>query len=250
MSKSTSELEHDAERTRADLSATLNDIRTRMEPGRLVDQAISYARSNGGADFARNAAAQARDNPLPILLIGAGLAWLMSGRKPASGPSIGALQSAGVRKTHDVQDMAAGAASTVSDVASSASASLRGAFAAGASGVGSAGSKAGSLAGTAGGAVRNGGEQLGNAVSELQRLCAENPLVVGAIGLAVGAALGAALPSTETENRLMGAEADELKSSLKAKADEQMERGERVVQAGLAEARKSEGPDSPNKADA
>ncbi|GBD50214.1 DUF3618 domain-containing protein [Methylopila sp. Yamaguchi] len=244
MTKSTSELERDAERTRADLAATLNDIRTRMEPGRLVDQAFSYARSNGGADFARNAAAQARDNPLPILLIGAGLAWLMSGRKPASGLSVGGLQSAGVRKTHDARDMAAGAASTVSDAVSSASASLKGAFAAGASGVGAAGSKAGSLADSAGSAVRSGGEQLGNAASELQRLCAENPLVVGAIGLAIGAVLGAALPNTETENRLMGAEADELKSTLKAKADEQIERGERAVRAGLEEARRSDSPTS------
>ena len=240
MTKSTSELQRDAERTRADLSATLQEIRTRMEPGRLVDQAFSYARSNGGSEFARNAATQARDNPLPVLLIGAGLAWLISGRKPASGPSVEASQGAGVRKAHDVQDMAAGAASTVGDAVSSASAGIKEAFAAGASGVGAAGSKAGLLAVSAGGAVQSGGEQLGNAATELQRLCADNPLVVGAIGLAIGAAFGAALPNTETEDRLMGAEADELKSALKAKAEEQMQRGERAVQAGLSEAGRSD----------
>ncbi|MEJ1937241.1 hypothetical protein WDZ92_44170, partial [Nostoc sp. NIES-2111] len=39
----------------------------------------------------------------------------------------------------------------------------------------------------------------------------EQPLVLGAIGLAIGAAIGAALPSSDVENRLMGEPADRLK---------------------------------------
>jgi hypothetical protein len=238
MTKSTSELESDAERTRSELSSTLDEIRTRMEPGRLVDQAFAYARNNGGADFMRNAATQARDNPLPVLLIGAGLAWLMSGRKPASGPSMGDLHSGGVRKAHDARDLTSSAASAVGDAMSSASAGMRGALHSGRSGVDSVGAKVGSLASAAGDTMQQGGARIGDAMSELQRLCAENPVAIGAIGLAIGAALGAALPSTETENRLMGSEADDLKSALRAKADEQVERGERAVQAGLEEAKK------------
>lgn len=239
MTKSTSELERDAERTRAELSSTLDEIRGRVEPGRLVDRAFSYARSNGGADFARNAAAQARDNPLPVLLIGAGIAWLMSGRRPGSGSSFGSLHGGGGRTAHDMRDKASGMASAVGDAVSSASSSVRDAFASGRSSVGSAGERVGSMANSAGDAFRGGGAHVGDAFGDLRRMCAENPLVVGAIGLALGAAVGAALPATETENKLMGSEADDLKSALKAKADEQLERGERAVQAGLQEARRS-----------
>jgi hypothetical protein len=238
MTKSTSELERDAERTRADLSSTLDEIRTRMEPGRLADQAFAYARNNGGADFMRNAATQARDNPLPVLLIGAGLAWLMSGRKPGNGPSMGDLHSGGVRKAHDARDMTTSAVSAVGDAMSSATSGVRSALGSGRSGVEGVGAKVGSLASSAGDTLHSGGARLGDVVGDLQRLCTENPIAVGAIGLAIGAAIGAALPSTETENRLMGSEADELKLALKSKADEQIERGERAVQAGLEEAKK------------
>ena len=238
MTKSTSELERDAERTRADLSSTLDEIRTRMEPGRLADQAFAYARNNGGSDFVRNAATQARDNPLPVLLIGAGLAWLMSGRKPASGPSMSDLRTGGVRKAHDARDLTSSAAAVVGDAMSSASAGMRDALGAGKSGAEGVGAKVGSLASSAGDTLQTGGARIGDVISDLQRLCTENPIAVGAIGLAIGAAIGAALPGTETENRLMGSEADDLKSALKAKADEQIERGERAVQAGLEEAKK------------
>lgn len=253
-SKSTSELERDAERTRADLSQTLEEIRARLEPGRIVDRAFGYARENGGAEFVKTAAAQARDNPLPVLLIGAGLAWLMSGRKPAAGPSFDALHGAGVRKAHDAQDAAsgaasavAGAASSVAGAASSAASAVRDALSAGKSGVGAAGDRAGSLASSAGDTLHAGGAQIGDAVSELQRMCAENPVAVGAIGLALGAAIGAALPGTETENKLMGEEADRLKSALKDKADEGLERGERAVEAGLQAAKSSDAKSSDPK---
>lgn len=233
MTKSTSELERDAERTRADLSATLDEIRTRMEPGRLFDQAFSYARNNGGADFVRNAATQARDNPLPVLLIGAGLAWLMSGRQPGAGPSTGSLSAAGTRATHNAQDAVAGAASTVGSAVSAAASNLKGALQSGQSGLENAGSRVGSMASDARHGLQASGSQIGDTVGQLQRLCLENPVAVGAIGLAIGAAIGAALPSTETENRLLGHEADDVKSALKDKAAEGLERGEQIVRAGL-----------------
>jgi hypothetical protein len=44
----------------------------------------------------------------------------------------------------------------------------------------------------------------------------EQPLVVGAIGLAVGAALGAALPKTETEDEWLGDTRDQLKERARA----------------------------------
>ena len=238
MTKSTSELERDAERTRAELSSTLDEIRGRMEPGRIMDRAFSYARVNGGTDFVKNAAVQARENPLPVLLIGAGLAWLISGRKPVAGPSLGDLHSAGLRTAHDAQGAASSASSAVGDAMSSASAGAREAFSSGKAGVHNAGAAMGAFASSAGDTLKSGGEQIRGAAGDLQRFCAENPIAVGAVALAVGAAIGAAFPNTDAENRLMGSQADDLKATAKAKAEEGLERGERAVKAGLEEAKR------------
>ncbi|HEY1541559.1 MAG TPA: DUF3618 domain-containing protein [Xanthobacteraceae bacterium] len=79
------QLEREAEATRAQIAATLDELRSRLTPGQVVDQLVSYARDSGGGDFVRNLGQQVVDNPLPVTLMGAGLAWLMmAGRRSAS----------------------------------------------------------------------------------------------------------------------------------------------------------------------
>ena len=65
------------ERTRARVSSTLDQLRDRLSPGQMMDEMLDYARGSGGADFARNLGAAVRDNPVPVMLIGAGIGWLM-----------------------------------------------------------------------------------------------------------------------------------------------------------------------------
>jgi hypothetical protein len=241
MTKSTSELEREAEATRAQLAATLSELRNRVEPGALADQAFAYARSNGGADFVRNASAQARDNPLPVLLIGAGLAWLMSGRAPSSGPSASAVGDAAMRRTHDVQNAVSDAVGAVSGAASAAMSGLRDAAASGVSGVSQAGARVGDMGAAMGGGLQSGGARAQDAFGRLQAMFADNPVAIGALGVAIGAAIGAALPATETENKLMGEQADDLKAAAKAAAEEHVELGKKAVSAGLDEARQGVG---------
>jgi ElaB/YqjD/DUF883 family membrane-anchored ribosome-binding protein len=61
-------------------------------------------------------------------------------------------------------------------------------------------------------------QQKEQAVQGYHRLLRENPLALGAIGIAVGALLGAALPGTEPENRLMGEASDDLADKARAAA--------------------------------
>src|SRR3712207_3589942 len=75
--RSSAEIEREVEDTRARLTGTLEQLRDRATPGQLFEQALDYAKQSGGTDFARNLAASVRDNPLPLLLIGAGIGWLM-----------------------------------------------------------------------------------------------------------------------------------------------------------------------------
>jgi ElaB/YqjD/DUF883 family membrane-anchored ribosome-binding protein len=76
----TARLERETEETRAQLESTLFELRARMSPSSLMDQATDYLRSSSGRAFVGNLRNQVVDNPLPVTLIGAGIAWLaMSG---------------------------------------------------------------------------------------------------------------------------------------------------------------------------
>jgi ElaB/YqjD/DUF883 family membrane-anchored ribosome-binding protein len=72
----TARLERETEETRAQLESTLFELRARMSPGSLMDQATGYLRGSSGRAFLGNLRHQVVDNPLPVTLIGAGIAWL------------------------------------------------------------------------------------------------------------------------------------------------------------------------------
>lgn len=65
---------------------------------------------------------------------------------------------------------------------------------------------------------------------------AEEPLVLAGVGLAIGAAIGGTLPSTETENRAFGEASDQVKDNAAYFADEQYQKGKRVVAGAVGEA--------------
>ena len=79
MTRPSEQLEHEAETVRWQLSQTLDELRGRITPGQVVDEVVEYARDGGGAEFVRNLGRQVKENPLPLTLIGAGVAWLIIG---------------------------------------------------------------------------------------------------------------------------------------------------------------------------
>ena len=84
----------------------------------------------------------------------------------------------------------------------------------------------------------------------------EQPLVLGAIGLAVGAALGAALPSTEIEDEVMGDTRDDMIRRAKETGREQAGKAASAAEAVVTAAREEAGkqgltpksPDDPGHA--
>lgn len=293
--RSSADIEHEVERTRAGLTETLEELRDRASPGQLFEQALDYARTSGGAEFTRNLGAAVRDNPLPLLLIGAGIGWMMLGQGgrgpslprrrsgayeapygdnyPATGweraePGIGERASGAVGDAAGavrdaagaVRDSVAGAARSASDAASSAYRSVAGA-------VGAAGESLGGAASSASSSVRGGtghashlaSDYAGRAsrtASEYSRdardrighwaddaentaswVLREQPLVLGALGIALGAAVGALLPGTETEDRLMGETRDDLAHQAGALAQEGYEKARDTVSGHAEHAR-------------
>lgn len=83
-SRSAAEIERDVQQSRADIEHTLDAIQERLSPGQMVDQALGYFRGGRGVDFARNLGDSIAANPIPITLMGVGLAWMMiSGQRSA-----------------------------------------------------------------------------------------------------------------------------------------------------------------------
>lgn len=76
MATETERLERETEQTRAELEQTLGELRARMSPGQLFDQATDYFRNSGGRTYLHNLREEVVHNPVPITLIGAGIAWL------------------------------------------------------------------------------------------------------------------------------------------------------------------------------
>jgi len=71
------QLEREAEQARFHLAESLNELRLRATPGQIVDQIADYAREGPVGDFLGNLTREMRDNPVPLLLIGIAITWLV-----------------------------------------------------------------------------------------------------------------------------------------------------------------------------
>jgi Protein of unknown function (DUF3618) len=90
-SRSAAEIEREVQQSRAEVEQTLDAIQARLSPGQLLDQAVGYFRDGRGGEFARNLGDSIIQNPLPLTLVGVGLAWMMLAgqRSPRNGDDPG-----------------------------------------------------------------------------------------------------------------------------------------------------------------
>jgi hypothetical protein len=77
MARQSEQLEREAEEARNRLLGDLDELRLRISPGQVVDQVTDYVREGPMADMLRNLAGEVRENPVPLLLIGIGILWLI-----------------------------------------------------------------------------------------------------------------------------------------------------------------------------
>jgi hypothetical protein len=75
--RSTERLERQSERSRERVADLIDELRERVVPSEMMDQFMDLSGNGVARDFMRNLGQQVRRNPLPVMLIGAGLAWLM-----------------------------------------------------------------------------------------------------------------------------------------------------------------------------
>lgn len=190
------EIQAEIEHTRSEMDSTLRQIEQRLNPRHLMDQGVEYLRNSGGKEFVTNLRGSVKDNPLPVTLVGIGLAWLMAtsrntGHRAESGMSTQKLSSA-----------AQGASQRLSSTAQAARERV---------------SRLGESARGLGESARQRAQQ---ARGGYERIVQEQPLALGALGLAIGALLAASVPRTRKEDELMGPAKESLAERAKERIDE------------------------------
>ena len=240
--KSPRELEREAARARYEVEHTLEALERRFSPGELLDQGLRMLRRNGGSELGRSLADQVRNNPLPTLLTGLGVTWLMAApnRPPIEQPSPG---GSGFGRFKESVSRAASAASGAASRASSAASSARGSAGQAAGRAQAAGQQGRAAAGDAAHRAADLGRGMANvsrsgaqhAWEGYEYLRREQPLVLGALAVAAGAVIGGLLPRSETEDRYMGEYSDEASQRLKEEAAHKAEQAKETA-AGAAEA--------------
>jgi hypothetical protein len=230
--KSSAEVEREVEATRSDLDRTVEALKEKMTPGQLFDEA-SRAMGSTGQQILSKFAEQAKENPLPLAVMGVGLAWLMTSsnkrqhepygtsslyERRSFAPGGSSLDSGGSSlgdKMRDARDHAGDAVAGAKDRMHDAMSS-----------VGHAGHSAAHSVSSAAHTAADKTVEYGRRAQEgFWTMLEREPLLIGGLAVVVGAAIGAALPSTEAEDRIVGEKRDEL-----------MERGKEVVQEGMQKA--------------
>lgn len=196
-----------------------------------------------------------RENPIPAALIGFGLAWLFFGKVNGNTTNTSdgredaryaynrgsryerdPYRYQGRYEDDDVQESRPGvrerASHVVNDVAGGVSDAAN-----------NVKDKAGEFVNSAQERVGDVGSQIkgsaGQVVNKSQTLMQENPLMAGAVALALGAAVGMMLPVTEQENQLMGEARDKFMDRAGGMVHETLDKAQRVVSQAADAAKES-----------
>jgi hypothetical protein len=225
---SSAQLQREADLAGVGLADTLGQLRDGVAPSALSGEALALVKDSS-LSILKALADQARANPLPALLIGAGLTMLLtrttgsdvlgaatSTLKSAAATGAEAARGAASSVTSAASGMAGAAKEAVADAAVRAAGS---AVEAGKETVGSATDRlqsgvehgkealdarrqqAGDMADNFSGQARSMAE---DARQSIARLIDEQPILMAALGAALGAAIGAALPLSQAEKDLLG----------------------------------------------
>lgn len=193
-----------------------------------------------------------RDNPLAAGLIGAGVAWMLFGGAKGFGAVAGVAKEAAVKSGSAV---AAAGNTVVSGVAKAGSTMAAGLQNAASDVVGSVASIVPSMPDTdsanetvaeARSSIGNGissaaaaGREYGAAIqSRLSASLEQQPLLLGAIGVAIGATIASTFATTKVEGELMGEQGTAMREKLQGLGDTVKDRAQQVVSEVKNEAQK------------
>jgi hypothetical protein len=257
MTKSSADVEREVEATRGQIDRTVEALKDKMQPKELFEEAT---RVMGGASnkVLTTVVEQAKENPIPIALIGVGIAWWALGQRKSS-RTFDPYAAANYYDTYEGYDEDDGvgrrlkrkatAAVTTAKFKTSAAVDkakdgLATARTGAADGVETMKGRVAGLTGAAREKVGAAGQQV---QAKYQETLDTEPLILGAIALAVGAAIGASIPASRAENRLIGPHRDRIvgrgKDAARTGLDEARSVAERAYGQVKEELHRQTGPD-------
>jgi ElaB/YqjD/DUF883 family membrane-anchored ribosome-binding protein len=218
-----SQLERESSEIRADMDRTLDALERKFSPGMVLDRSLEYLREHGG-DVTRRVSDSVRNNPVPVMMTVAGIVWLIgSGIRSRSRQDLGAVvheeeyehehehepERADASGGNGSGRGRAGALHRVRQRARSIGARVRDRVHDRVEATrehirSSREASANTVSGRLSDAMYATRERTRRMQGRMHTIVDEQPLLVGALAVAVGAVIGAVLPVTEYENRAMG----------------------------------------------
>jgi ElaB/YqjD/DUF883 family membrane-anchored ribosome-binding protein len=225
-------LEREINETRAEMNETLDSLERKLTAGQLLDQCLKFF-GKTGIELGSSIGKSVKENPMPVLVTATGIAWMIFGsgqnRSPRRYSGYSAYpENLGECEFDEDNTKGEGTLSKMADEIKSGATTARSQLESSTENIKE------SISGTTENvkatvnkstdAVKETVNRTTNAAqAQAQRaregfntLLEEQPLVLGAFGVALGALIGAALPSTEQEDRLVG----DIRDKTMAKAKE------------------------------
>ena len=236
MMKSAADVEQEVEASRSNLDRTMDALKDKMSPGQLFDEASRAMGATGQQVFAKFME-QAKENPLPLAVMGLGLAWLMTSSGRTGGSANATAEPRSFRPGGHGGGIGA-AAQDIGDKASDMVAGVKDKLAGASSSVGDAGrTVVEGIGSAASSAMDRANDYRDQAQRSFSRVLESEPLLIGGVGLLVGAAIGAALPHTDVEDKTVGPLRDKVMEKGKEIAQDTLQQASDVAQAAYGGAK-------------
>jgi len=268
--KNAKHIENEIERTRGEMTGTLQEIERKLSPNRLVDEAMESMRKMNLGDS--HMLDLARDNPIPLALVGLGIGWLavstLRGRPLAAeveNYAEDAYTGSLARGVHEAQEWAGQKGATVSG---NGGQRVGGAAERTSGELGEMADTAGEQAHEWGDAAESQARRMTQRMGDWTRnmthhagdwtrsmthhagdwagrtgdLFDSNPLAVGLLAVVAGLALGAAIPATRREGEMWGETSHDLLEHARQTGRQALQRAGRMVQQAADSGGESGGP--------
>lgn len=238
------DLERQADAIRADMDRTLGALERKFSPEQLLDRSLGYLKDHGG-ELSQTLGATMRNNPVPVVLTLAGITWLVASSYNSRQPP-GQDLSSRFSRSGVGQKLQQGAQSARERIQSTAMSAREKFQSRGESTSDEWSSTGSSSSGRLSNAMHSARDSASIRAREMQdrmyTMMNEQPLVVGALAVAVGAIIGTAIPSTQYENRILGTARDRTLSKAQEIGQQQyeslkdsMQQGSQAGQSGTSQ---------------
>lgn len=268
--QSSAEIEAEIARERSALSETLDSLRNQFSPDQAIQAAGAHLRAHGG-EIAASVARTAKENPMAVALTGIGLAWLIAGSSrtrdasrapvPASAPypardgdlagldpdhaptddgsAWGRIKDQAARAQDEVRARGEQLRQTVRQTGERAQYSAAAMLERIDQGTEAMSEQARARVRAARlravQAQRRIEEQAARRTAQAREFARNEPLVAGAVALAIGAAIGTALPRSRFEDKTFGHHRDRLVDEAERIFREEVRKLSQVAEAAIDE---------------